>query len=154
MDFLLHAMGDIPETRDSCGAKNENDDNEDEQNFDKGTAAGFRRSGGHGLRGRYGRSGLGCGLRALRWRGTGNGWRWCCGGADGRTRNWRSAFRAKSLSIVQGSATIPAKTSHFHLRREAWIKCVLRVPCIVPEPSNMGKSELGFHNAAELVCGR
>jgi hypothetical protein len=28
------------------------------------------------------------------------------------------------------------------------------VACIVPEPSNMGKSELGFQDAAELVCGR
>jgi hypothetical protein len=72
------------------------------------------------------RPGLRCGLRALRWWGIGNGGRWWCRGADGRTGNWRSALPAKSLTIVQRTATIPAKTSHYCLRREAWLRCVMR----------------------------
>ena len=71
MDFLFYAVCDIPDACDSGGAKNENYNEKDKQDFDK-RAAGFGRSSDGRLRSGSKRrrprlgSTLGRALRALR----------------------------------------------------------------------------------------
>jgi hypothetical protein len=63
------------------------------------------------------------GLRSL---GAGRGGRrWCCG-SHRRTGSGRSAPSAESLSIIQRTATVSAKTSHFRLRGSLPCRCGVR----------------------------
>jgi len=109
-------MRHIPEAGDSRGSKNENHHEKDKQDFDECAARFGRSSGGRsssGSRRRWLRSSLSRGLWA---RGAGRGGRrWCCG-SHRRTGSGRSAPSAESLSIIQRTATVSAKTSHFLLR--------------------------------------
>jgi hypothetical protein len=115
MDFLVYTMRHIPDAGDCGDAKNENYNEEDKQDFDERTArfgrsSGDRWSSGSRRRRPWLRSSLRRGLRA---RGAGrSGRRWCCG-PHRRTGSGRSAPSAESLSIIQRTATISAKTSHF-----------------------------------------
>jgi len=118
MDFLVYTMRHIPEAGDCGGAKNENYKEEDKQDFDKraarfGRSSGGRWSGGSRRRRPWLRSSL---WRSLRARGAGRRGRRWCRGPHRRTGSGCSALRTESLSIIQRTATISAKTSHFRLR--------------------------------------
>jgi hypothetical protein len=125
MDFLFHTMRHIPDAGDSGGAKNENYDEKDKQDFDERAARfGWSSRGRLSSGSRCRRPWLRSTLRRARGAGRG-GRRWCCG-PHRRTGSGRSAPGAESLSIIQRTATIPAKTSHFRLRGSLPCRCGVR----------------------------
>lgn len=125
MDFLFYTMRHVPDAGHTGGAKNENYHEKDKQDFDEraarfGWSSRGRLSSGSRRRRPWLRSSF---RRRPGARGTRRGGRRWGGGPHRRTGSGRSTLSAESLSIIERTATISAKTSHFRLRGSSPCRC-------------------------------